>query len=277
MKLKYLFRFFAVIVPLAIIARVYQITMSDPATGFYKPAYASIDMLIMVALYIIIVLFIAGGRMSRKHPKALGTQSTYMAIASFVMAAATFVFFLTTMLSATELKSIDYFYGITILGSAFYFTWQGLGFLELVNLSTILSVFPILMAAIRLGTTFVKFTGISLISENLIDIIMLSLTLLFWLFHGRIFSGISFRKSIKWVFGIGLSASLICVSATIPRYFIYLVYGSEKLHQASIPYFIDVVVAAYIVCFLLFSFKKVKEAPVIVTEPTEDDLVLKMD
>ncbi|OJU16553.1 MAG: hypothetical protein BGN88_03620 [Clostridiales bacterium 43-6] len=258
MKLRYLLILFGILVPVAIVARVFQLTGTDPTTGFFKAEAVAANNAIMTGFLGVSLLLVVLGRISKSYPKRIHSPSVPMAAASFVMSAGVFTYFGVTLFTLTSITPMDMLYAFLTVGSAVYFIWQGLAYLGYLHFSTILTAFPVLAAALRLGITFVRFNGISSIAENLIDVIMMSVVLLFWLFHGRMFSDIGFRKSAKWVYGTGLAASLISLAGMGPRFFVYFFYGSNKLHETTIPYFIDVLTAVYIVIFLASTYQSLK-------------------
>lgn len=74
---------------------------------------------------------------------------------------------------------------------------------------------------VRLMTTFICFSKMSNISENLYDVLMLIFTLVFLLFFGKIFCNISQNKNHKLVFAFGVAAVLFSAVSAIP----YIIAG----------------------------------------------------
>ena len=128
--------------------------------------------------------------------------------------------------------------------------------LGMVPIARGLTVFPVLWCGVRLGASFIQYTGIAKISENLLDVGMLCLYLCFWLFHGRLWSGISSRKTARWVYGVGLAAALFGVICTVPRWIVSLT--GISLHGASVPGAVDFMMAVYIVVFCFAAVRNIK-------------------
>ena len=142
----------------------------------------------------------------------------------------------------------------SISAAAFFIFWA-YGQIAGKKTYMLLSVAPILWAALRLGRTFMLYTGIADISENVFDIMMLCLMLVFWLLHGRIVSGYNYGAAVKWIFGVGLSAALLSVICTLPRLYVLLFGKSIILHESTAPKLINIASAVYI-WYFLYRFSK---------------------
>jgi len=105
LKLRYLLILFGILVPVAIVARVFQLTGTDPTTGFFKAEAVAANNAIMTGFLGVSLLLVVLGRISKSYPKRIHSPSVPMAAASFVMSAGVFTYFGVTLFTLTSIPS----------------------------------------------------------------------------------------------------------------------------------------------------------------------------
>ena len=159
-----------------------------------------------------------------------------------------------------------------ILSSAYYFL-LGLSCLVRFALPPVCSLIPVVFHVLLLISTFMKYTALANVSENSYDIACLCLMLVFSLQYAKLSCGYQFMKTSRYIYGVGLSAALLCVMITLPRYIILLTGRGESLHNTLTlsPYLL--VYAVFMVVFLSRNFKSPFRDQVDKDEKEEDPVL----
>ncbi|MBQ9993108.1 MAG: hypothetical protein IJP17_00155, partial [Clostridia bacterium] len=116
-------------------------------------------------------------------------------------------------------------YSVFGLLSVVSFSFLAIGFLRRENnieSSPFTLLFPIIWAAMRMVLTFLRFTTVANISEDMYDLVMMVAVMLFFVSMSKFMAGASGISS-KWVFFSGCTAILFSMLTTIPRYILSLV------------------------------------------------------
>lgn len=138
-----------------------------------------------------------------------------------------------------------------ILGSGLTFCYFGIKYVLGNNPNYGFIVIPITAWVLRLVSTFISFTGMSNISDNLYDVLMLISTTLFLLFHGKQLCKIHTKKEFTMTFVFGIIAVLTSAVAILPRWIIALMGIKEFNHiQVDSP-LAGFFMAVYIVVYLI--------------------------
>lgn len=110
---------------------------------------------------------------------------------------------------------------------------------------------PVISWIFRLVYTFIGFTGMSNISDNLYDVLMLVSTTVFLLFHGKMLYGIKTKTGINSMFISGIIAILFSSVAIIPRWIVAVLGLKEFSHiQIDNPlsgFFMSVYITVYLI------------------------------
>ncbi len=110
---------------------------------------------------------------------------------------------------------------ILILASGAIFCFFGVSMLLGKEIKADLTAVIIISWVVRLMTTFICFSKMSNISENLYDVLMLIFTLVFLLFFGKAYCNIAQGKTHKLFFALGIAAVIFSAVSAIP----YIIAG----------------------------------------------------
>lgn len=233
MKHLKIFIFAAVALVSAVILRTIQlIILTDSKSGFYKEGLEGIGITIMVVLVGIIafaslLIFLFDKKELSTAPSSsviLGTAALFAGIANFIEP-----FINTVTLTAVP----EFLLGlrvIMILASAAAFCWLGAAILFNKKIHPELSIVFIVAWVVRLMSTFICFTGMSNISENLYDVLMLISTLVFFLFFGKSICSISKSTTNRKLVATGIAAVLFTAVSSIPCLITYIVGDFTFVH-----------------------------------------------
>lgn len=274
MKHKNIVAFFSVSLLFSMSIRIIQLMfMIEPDTGFVKPEYGNLQTALTAGLFFIIIAFTVFSALSRRRPldieelpiKPLGVFAAVTAAAQLIevaILALSSTFDISNMLMMLFLLLSSSFF---ILFSISIFTGN--------RIPMFASVFPVILYVYKLVASFISYTGIANISENMFDVAMLCVTLFFFLLHGKYLSEVTSPKKSRIIFPVGLVASLFCFLCTIPRYAIILLGASNILHESALPNISDFIMGVYIAAFVLICFRKgkrIKRVPTIGIIPPQN-------
>lgn len=127
------------------------------------------------------------------------------------------------------------------------------GFAHILNLEPHYSLSVVLVIAwiARLMSTFISFTGMSNISENLYDVLMLIMMLLFFLAQGKALCDIPIKKKSIKLLAIGIPAVLCTAASALPGLLISLL-GKENLAHHPIDHpIVASLTALYVAVYLV--------------------------
>lgn len=110
---------------------------------------------------------------------------------------------------------------ILIVLTGLTFCWFGISILFGAKFKPALSIIPVIAYVIRLMSSFICFTGMSNISENLYDVLMLISTLFFLLLFGKAVCGLTESTSHRKLFGCAIAAILFSAASSIPCLIVY--------------------------------------------------------
>ncbi len=140
---------------------------------------------------------------------------------------------------------------LCILACGLTFLWFGLsGFFGWKPYAPLSMVFVVAWI-IRLITTFIGFSGMSNISENLYDVMMLIFTLLFFLSHGRVLCGIARKREMQTLLVTGVSAVLCTAVSAVPNIVMPLIRHENLAHTPTDHPIPCLFTALYIAVFLV--------------------------
>ena len=113
-----------------------------------------------------------------------------------------------------------------------------------------LSVLIVLSLVIRLMTSFISFTGMSNISENMFDVLMLISTLVFILFFSKAVCGISRSNNYRRLIAFGVTAVLFTAASSLPTIIVSLFGGNSLSHTPVDSPVTGVFTALFITAYL---------------------------
>ena len=243
MKHKNILVIFSGFTAVAVILRTLQLMfLIEHSTGFDKNN--ANNGYIAIAIYALYFVFAIGTYVlvnffSKIQPSSRPEieKSPFLAAVSLVLSAFLLISSASTVVFSdfTENMASNTLSLLTGLFSFLFFLLYGMGKWAKIKLPSGFTVAPIIYFVYRLVISFINYTGVTNISENILDIIFLCLALLFFLLHGKILSGIEVRKSCRQILSLGLLTFFFgCLNSLPPILTVALGFESE-LH--SMPSF----------------------------------------
>lgn len=200
---------------LAVALRTMQIFFAvDSATGFFKPAYVKIGLIITVLIFIIAVLMAASSLMVRRAPVKMPKLSRKIGVAS-VLLAGSIAYDLSALSSTVPAWQITL---TLILGSVsvLYFLALGVKCFVSFKLPQIFAVLPVLYFCAKLIYFFTAISTIALVTSNLFLLIAQAFTVLFMFEFAKLANNIDADNSYKRICFTGFLSALFCAIASIP-------------------------------------------------------------
>lgn len=274
MQHKYAFTLFFISLPVAVVIRILQLLyMIEPATGFFKPEFASIGTGIGIGLGILALLFLIFSIFRNNEIRYIPKRSVSLSVLSFALAATQLAEIFSFVSGSEKFTPAAALGVLFLLGSAAFFILLGVSRVTNFSLPAAFSLFPVFLWVYQLITSFMHYTGIANISENLFDVAMLCFTLLFLLNQAKMCCGVGESKSVRWALGSGLTAALFCAVTTLPRYAVILLNHRNVLHESTMPSPVNAAMLLYIVVFLVVTFARRKGEEDPGMEAPDDGLV----
>ena len=115
----------------------------------------------------------------------------------------------------------------------------------------VLPLFPVLWSLARLIILFIRFNGITKISENAYDIVAAALIMMFWLFHAKWSVRAQIQQTTGWIYGLGITAAGAGLLVSIPRYAVLILGEPELFTYSSDPLLVNLSMPIYILIFLV--------------------------
>lgn len=206
--------------------------LTDSKTGFYKNGMEGLGTTLMVILISVIAIasllvFLFNKNEVSVKPSSsalLGCAALFAGIANLVEPFLNEVSFSTVPPFLLGLRLI------MILASGAVLFWFGIAILFGKNMRPALSIILIVAYVVRLMSSFICFTGMSNISENVYDVLMLISTLVFFLFFGKGVCGISKSTTNRKLIAVGIAAVLFTAVSSIPCLLAYFASNFELIH-----------------------------------------------
>ena len=232
MKHKFIVTYFILALSTLSVARVFQILfLLEPTTGFYKAEYSSAHVLYIAFFICVIIVLGAFAFSSRRMPTHAPKVDRFLSVISFVVAisfAVSSAVDLVNGLSSTKMLS-----ALFSLLAVIFFVLYGLSGISNIKVPPVVVLFVFPVWGFRLVSSFISFTGMANISENIYDILMLCVNLFFFVTMAKILCGVYVIKNIRHIFQVGLIASLLCIICSAPRYFVVLIGQQDMLHEST--------------------------------------------
>lgn len=216
-----------------VVIRCIQLSfLIEPRTGFYADGMGGIGGLLSVFAALIVVFAALMGFFSKtdgslpanKGSAALGCAALLAGLAHLIEP------FISAAVPDSVPAVLAVLRMVMIVAAGITFCYFGLAFLLRVPPRFPLMTVLILAFVVRLMSTFVSFTGMSNISENLYDVLMLVMALIFFLFHGKQLCGIRAKKENALMVAVGITAVLLTAISAIPGIVVSLIGTTEVTH-----------------------------------------------
>lgn len=254
MKYAKLFIFSAAAMVSSVVLRCLQLVfLTDPKSGFFVSGSEGLGN----ALSVITILLIAltCGMALFAKPEAIRTQPTPSPILGCAALLAGISHLMEPFLNGISMPSVPTWMTLLrllmILAAGGVFCWFGVAHLMNLDPRYPLCLVLILSWIVRLMSTFISFTGMSNISENLYDVLMLILTLAFFLIQGKTLCGVSRKRHPTLLLALGLAAVLCTAVSALPGMIVSFTSNTELTHIPTDNPISAIFTALYICVYLV--------------------------
>lgn len=157
----------------------------------------------------------------------------------------------------------QFFQSIFALFSAVYFLFFAKDMIKGTDKASnhkIIAVAPVCWAGFRLVHRFVEQISYIRVSELLLELVLLALTVMFFMAFAQVASGV-YVINARWrIVGLGLPVSLFSLTLNVPRLIFALTQGADELY-AKYPFKVsDFIVALFIVVLIVRITSRKNEA-----------------
>ncbi len=262
MKYTKLFIFSIAALISSVILRCLQLVfLTDPKSGFFKSGSEGLGNTLSV-ITILLITFTALMALFAKQEEIIAkpTLTPFFGCVSLLTGIS---HLMEPMLNGITMPSVPMWMTILrllmILAAGGVFCWFGIAVFTNSDPRFPLSIVLIVSWIVRLMSTFISFTGMSNISENLYDVLMLILTLSFFLVQGKILCGIPQRNTNGFLLATGISAILCTAVSAAPGIIVSLVSKTELTHIPTDNPISAIFTALYIAVYLVNVCRETKQ------------------
>lgn len=258
-NLKFFILQIAALISVLVIRCVQIVFLINPENGFFYDNYESIGTLLTIFIVVITAFgALFGFFVDTKgiNPKPDG--NVFIGIISALMGISQIAEALTlsdsALVDVPQLMIILRAFAIIISG--IIFCYFGICYIAKREVKYSFIYFTVIAWVLRLITTFISFSNMSNISDNLYDILMLSATTIFLLYHGKQICGIETPFGIKTSFIFGSVAMLTTAAAVMPH-FVLPIFNLKEFSRVRIDNPITgLLFAVYVFVYLISICKK---------------------
>lgn len=236
-----------------VLRTVQLIFLTDAKTGFFKDGMEGIGTMIMaIIIGVIAVSSLLVFVFKKENLNPTPSSSLFLGCAALFAGIANLTEPFVSQISLNSVPQLLLALRIIlIILTGITFCWFGISILFGAKFKPALSIIPIISYVIRLMSSFICFTGMSNISENLYDVLMLITTLIFFLLFGKAVCGLAGSKTYRKLFGCGIAASLFSAASSIPCLIVYFSGNSAFVHipvdSPVTGLFMAIFISAYLV------------------------------
>ena len=235
--------------------------LTDSKTGFYKQGMEGVGTALMVLVIAVIaaastLVFLFKKESLSPTPTSSALLGCAALFAGIANAAEPFLNSISLSSVPTALLGLR---TVLIIASGAVFCWYGLAILFRAELHASLSLVLVVTWVVRLMSSFICFTGMSNISENLYDVLMLISTLIFLLFFGKAVCKISKSQTHRKLFASGVAAVLFTSASSVPCLIAYFA-GDYAFVHTPVDNPITGIFMAFFISVYLVEICRIKKA-----------------
>lgn len=244
-----------------VVVRCLQIVLlTNPENGFFYDRCEGIGSLLTATVIVIVAAAALLCFFSKNTDiNLIPSKNTALGIAALLAGAAQISepFSQSTALQNIP-SALTFLRTVFILCSGFYFCYLGILTILGVKPKYSFSAIPVIAWILRLVVTFISFTGMSNISDNLYDVLTLGAITVFLLLQGKVFCKIEVKSASSYIYTSAMVAVLFTAVAIIPR-FVVAVSGTEEYSHLQVDSTLSLFfTAVYIAVYLIVINKKAK-------------------
>lgn len=220
MRRKPLSILFAVLALAAVATRMWlYFTAIDPATGFYTDSSRTLGLIVSVVFGVGLIACVVLFRFFSEPAPGQIVRASDLAVASFGMAGGLCYDTVVLLMQTSGTSPVKkYLIGLFALLAAAYFVCAGVDRLRGTQRTPGLLYAAVpAWAAVKLVVYYTQFHGVVYISEGVLEVFALALSMMFWLYHTRMVTGTNPGRAAQWGYGFGIAAAAACCMVTLPR------------------------------------------------------------
>ncbi len=227
--------------------------MTDQKTGFFLENFGTIGYVFTAFIVVSTALCgVVGALVETKNLKPVPSSGFFFGICAFLLGVAQIFEAFTKNYALLNLPTIiSLLRTASIFCSGAAFCYLGVCILskkscdfKVISVSVVAWVFKVM-------STFICFSGMSNISDNLYDLLALCVTLLFLLAHSKTLCGINSEKNKKLIFPLGSISVLVLITSVFPRIIATFFNNSNYIHQRIDSPLVSLFMILYIISYLL--------------------------
>ncbi len=242
----------AAAVPICSIIRILQIVfLVEYSNGFYFSGKELIGNLCLVLIALICAgLSFLAFRMD-KISVALPKKDWVLAIASFIVAITLFRELFGENLPMTMLAGQVLLLKLATAFTAVYFLVIAIKSVMRFKLPPILHIMPIIYAIVKTIFTFINFSSLALISDNVLLLAAYCSLMLFFISYGKLYNGIK-EKGFKKFLATSVATIVLTITASLPNLIINI-FGKEPYIHTNTNVLITLL--AFGIFAIVFTYK----------------------
>lgn len=221
--------------------------MTETNTGFFKPEYASFRIVFGVLAFVLCCgLFFLG----KNKPQDIKTPVEFSRPLSIISILTAIGFLFGNAVSSLgQLTTSSLIKMAMALIVTIFFLVFGLCGIFKLNPPKFLTVLTLPYFVYNLILVFARNSGMSVISENAYEIILLCAVLLFFSYMAKFICGVEREKNLSALVPVGYIAALFSFTCTVSRYIIILIGKGNVLKVNAYPDFSTFALGVFITAF----------------------------
>lgn len=284
MKYRHAMTLLLVSLPICVILRIIQTVYTlDVGTGFIKPQYSTIALLISIivcAATAAVALLTAIADIKCKESTTpqlaiaissllLGGMLIYRMVATTSAKLQTIAWQESFVKNAMILfKSIAWYDGLllilTVLSAIVFFVY-GLRNISSFKMPTVMLAIPVFYFIVKLISVFVSTSSLALVTENVFLVFTNSAVLWFMFEFSNFENGVGdANKKIKKIFASGVASTILCSTMAIPRFVTAIVYRTTMTAADISSSLLDIAIVTFVLSYIVCKFgeiQKTEKAP----------------
>ena len=256
---------FSVLTAITVVVRIMQnAAMIDPKTGFYYKEYEVFEPVFLITIFALMIAYFIIAMLSSENPP-LGDSyivSRPLGVMTFMLAVVAGIRCVPYVLKMATISVSDYF--LLAAYAAFFIFCVAYGVMLICGKKAPSELFliPSLFGAVRFTVTFISYVDVIKVTDIILTITMLGVTMMFWHMFARVNAGMASKSTVKMLYGFGFPAALLCFACSVPKYYVNWFMPNTGIHISEHISYFDFASGIYIAVFLvmtLFASPKIRE------------------
>ncbi len=255
MKNKHTLAFLIVSLLFCITIRTFElIYMVDSQTGFFRPEFRAIGigaMVVILATVAVVSAFSAAAFRTPRQSPEINLPMSLASIALSVLTVYSLAFLPNFIQNSPFQKKTTMLFGILF---ALFFLIYSFKSIKNFKIPSIAYAVPVIFWIFKLMGIFTEISAISLITENVFNVLSGCAILVFMLEFSR-FECFGKKDHNPTLLASGIAASMLCILASVPPLCAAVVLGVDNIHENNVNIFTLLFTALFIMVFIFSHFK----------------------